>query len=77
MAWRDLVAYFDLDGEFPDLQTLLRGADMTDPLYAAETVFVNMLSEIIDSVQRFSPWFNQPAQAFGLVLNRRASAGSP
>jgi hypothetical protein len=77
VTWQELIETFNVDGEFPDLQTLLRGADMAEPLYAAETVFVNMLSEIIDSVQRFSPWFNQPAKAFGLVLNRRRSAGSP
>lgn len=37
---------------------------------AAETVLVNMLTEVIENLGRFSPWYKQPARAFGLVSLR-------
>jgi hypothetical protein len=70
ITWKTLCSAYDIQMDIPDTQLLLRGADMDDPMYASETVLVNMLSEIIDNVDRFSPWFSQPARAFGLTLSR-------
>lgn len=77
ITWKTLSGAYDIDLEQPDTQVLLHGADMDDPVYASETVLVNMLSEIIDNVDRFSPWFSQPAKAFGLVLSHRSKGSSP
>lgn len=73
ITWKILCGAHDTDLDLPDTQVMLNGANMDDPMYAAETVLVNMLSEIIDNVDRFSPWYSQPAKAFGLVKSRRNS----
>ena len=77
ITWTTLCSAYDIQLDLPDTQVLLHGADMDDPVYASETVLVNMLSEIIDNIDRFSPWFSQPAKAFGLVLSRRSARAAP
>lgn len=70
ITWKAICNAYDIQLDIPDTQALLQGADMDDPVYASEAVLVNMLSEIIDNVDRFSPWFSQPAKSFGLTLSR-------
>lgn len=65
-TWRMLCDYYDGGGELPDIQALFCGADIAIPEQAAEIVIANMLTDIIDSIGRFSPWYTKPARAFGL-----------
>jgi hypothetical protein len=66
-AWEELCAAFDVHAQLPDLQELLDGGDLGKPGETAQQVFVNMLLEIMGCVSRFSPWYRQPARAYGLV----------
>lgn len=65
-TWWTLCDYYDAGGELPDVQSLFDGADFTISTQAAEIVIANMLTEIVDSVGRFSAWYTKPARAFGL-----------
>ncbi len=69
-AWESLCAAFDVCTDLPKIQTLFETAAINTPPKAAETVLVNMLTEVIENVGRFSPWYKQPARAFGLASFR-------
>ena len=73
-AWDQVCAAFDLRAEMPELQALLEGADLHCPGETARAVLVNMLLEVMGCVGRFSPWYRQPARAYGLV---RVQEGQP
>lgn len=66
-TWNAVTDFFDICEELPSMRTLFEGANLPLPSRAAETVFVNMLIEIIEQVGRFSPWYTKPARAFGLI----------
>ena len=66
-AWRSMCREYDMAAELPDMDILFAGADLGVPLQAAEIVLANMLTEIIEGVGRFSPWYKKPAAAFGLI----------
>lgn len=66
-TWRTLCSAYDVSGDLPDIETLFEGGDLADSYQAAEAVVVNMLTEIIEIVGRFSPWYTKPARAFGLI----------
>jgi hypothetical protein len=61
---------YDITAALPDIQALFEGADLTTPDQAAEMVTANMLSEVIELIGRFSPWYKAPASAFGLIPMR-------
>jgi hypothetical protein len=65
--WHTLCCYYDASGKLPDIKSLFEGAPLSDPIRAANIVFVNMLLDIVENVGRFSPWYTRPARAFGLV----------
>ena len=69
-TWRTLCDYYDVGGELPGVQSLFNGADITIPNQAAEIVIANMLTDIVCSIGRFSPWYTKPARAFGLSAIR-------
>jgi hypothetical protein len=69
-AWTELCKMYDAYGNLPDMQTLFEGADLSIPKQAAETVIVNMLLEISESITRFSPWYTKPARSFGITSIR-------
>jgi len=69
-AWQAVCRAYDESACLPDMQTLFDGADLSRPNQAAETVVVNMLTEVIENVGRFSPWYKRPARAFGLTSMR-------
>jgi hypothetical protein len=54
----------------PELPALFAGADLSRPEQAAQSVVVSMLQEVMEAVGRFSPWYRQPARAFGLTSVR-------
>jgi len=69
-CWGTLRAAYDVSGDLPGTPALFANATLNTPPRAAETVLVNMLSEVIENVGRFSPWYKMPARAFGLVSLR-------
>lgn len=74
-AWRIISGEYDVTTGLPQPDMLFAGADLTTPEQAAKTVVVNMLTEVIDHIGRFSPWYNSPARAFGLLRFREATTG--
>ncbi len=65
--WQAICSTYDVIADLPDMQTLFEGVDLALPDQAAETIVANMLSEAIELVGRFSPWYKEPARAFGLI----------
>lgn len=74
-AWDALCSTYGVLAAQPDLSVLFQGANLNDPDQAAETVVVNMLLELIEAVDRFSPWYRKPAHAFGLISMRDPVSG--
>ena len=74
-SWETLCAVFDVNTDLPLAQNLFAKAAIKTPPQAAETVLVNMIMEIIENIGRFSPWYKQPARAFGLVSLRDPISG--
>ena len=69
-AWKTISREHDVLDELPDIQFLLRGTELFDPAMAAETIVMNMLTEVTQMVDRFSPWYTRPARSFGLISYR-------
>ena len=69
-AWTQITAAYDVHAEFPEIKTVFRGAHHPDPCISAEMIVRNLISEVTQLVHRFSPWYTQPARAFGLVSYR-------
>jgi hypothetical protein len=67
-TWQTIGAQYDVTGELPDMGTLFEGVDLDEPDRASEQVIVNMLSEVMERIGRFSPWYKRPAKDFGLVM---------
>ncbi len=51
----------------PDPAVLFDDIPLDQPREAAEIILVNMLLEAMECVDRFSPWYTQPATTFGLT----------
>lgn len=75
-AWEEICETVDVVADMPRLPELFAGADLSDAASAAETVIVNMLSEVMQWVCRFSPWYTKPAGAYGLTRERDEQTGS-
>jgi hypothetical protein len=69
-AWLAICQAYDVTACLPEMQTLFAQADLSSPNQTAEAVLVVMLQEVIESIGRFSPWYKQPARAFGLISTR-------
>jgi hypothetical protein len=69
-AWWCLSQAYDTTTSMPDLSSLFAGVDLSRPEQAAQAVVVSMLQEVMEAVGRFSPWYKQPARAFGLTSVR-------
>jgi len=69
-AWQVIGDTYEVSGELPERETVFEGANLHDADQAAERVVVNMLSEAIEYVGRFSPWYKLPARSFGLTSFR-------
>ncbi len=72
-AWAQLCRPYGVTVTLPEMNLLFAGADLDAPGQAAEMVFVNMLTEAIECIGRFNPWYTRPAEAFGLVSVRIGS----
>lgn len=71
-AWTAICQAYDVSACLPEMQILFAQVDLASPNQAAEAVLVIMLQEVVESVGRFSPWYKQPARAFGLTSTRDA-----
>lgn len=69
-AWMAICHTYDVTACLPDMQTLFAQVNLSSPNQAAEVVLVVMLQEVVESIGRFSPWYKQPARAFGLTSTR-------
>lgn len=69
-AWAQLGQPYGVSSDLPPMNLLFAGTDLDSPGQTAETVFVNMLTEIIECIGRFNPWYTRPAEAFGLISVR-------
>ena len=69
-AWDKIAGEYDVHAEFPELRTVFKGTYHPDPCISAEMIVRNLISEVTQLVHRFSPWYTQPARAFGLVSYR-------
>ena len=74
-TWDAVCAAYDVSAEIPGTHNLFMHAPLGTPPKAAECVLVNMLTDVIERVGRFSPWYKQPARAFGLVSLRDSVTG--
>lgn len=75
-AWEAICATTDVVADMPSLRELFAGADEGDAATVAEAVVVNMLTEVMGWVCRFSPWYTKPASAYGLVQVRNEATGA-
>jgi hypothetical protein len=69
-VWGELCRSYDVRSTMPDLLTLFDGANPALEYRAAEFILANMLLEVMEEVDRYSPWYRMPARAFGLVSVR-------
>ncbi|NDJ77976.1 MAG: hypothetical protein GYB65_17130 [Chloroflexi bacterium] len=76
-VWDALCTRYDVSCELPPISSLLERVDISTSDLAAQCVLVNMLSDIMESVGRFSPWYKRPASAFGVMLQRRGGQRRP
>ncbi|GAB4472429.1 MAG: hypothetical protein Kow00124_10460 [Anaerolineae bacterium] len=72
--WAQLCRTYDVIAPMPGTAVLFDEVDLRDPREAAETVLAHMLSEIIQLVDRYSPWYTRPARAFGLIQVRESTS---
>ena len=63
-VWDELCRAYDLHRPLPDMQTLFDGAGLRSDSRSAEMILANMLLELMEEVDRFSPWYKMPARAF-------------
>lgn len=71
--WTEVSQVHDVVAGRPSLQQLFDSVDLSSPMLAAETVVANMLMEVVQQIDRFSPSYKMPASAFGLVSMRDRS----
>ena len=76
-TWQAVCCAYDVTAPLPDMAALFEGADLSVPAQAAETVLANMLTEAMECVSRFSPWYRQPVWVFGLALVHETPEASP
>ena len=67
-VWQVVSAPYDVSSGLPDRAALLHKVDLSVPAAASEALLVNLITEAMECVGCFSPWYKAPAQAFGLVL---------
>jgi len=69
-TWCAICDRFDVVAKLPEIRLLFCKAEINNPYQAAERVLVNMITEAIEHVGRFSPWYTQPARKYGIVSVR-------
>jgi hypothetical protein len=71
-AWMALCNTYDVTACLPEIGVLFEQVNLAEPGTAAQSVLVNMLTEVIECIGRFSPWYKMPARAFGLISVRNS-----
>jgi hypothetical protein len=69
-TWDMLRKTYEVSAELPEMLSLFAEATLFNPEQAADSVLVNMIMEIMESVGRFSPWYRMNARAYGLTSIR-------
>ncbi len=64
--WKDVCQTYDVIAPRPQAATLFANTSLIRPYDAAQSVLVNMLLEVIENIDRFTPWYTKPARLFGL-----------
>ena len=70
LVWDSVAKEYDVIAEIPDNRSLFQDIEIYDPCMAAETILRNMLTDVTQLIDRFSPWYTLPARSFGLVSFR-------
>lgn len=66
-AWYVVSRHYDVIDDVPPMMVMFDSVDFKTTRQAAEKVLANMLIEVTERVDRFSPWYSQPASAYGLA----------
>lgn len=74
-VWNVLCTNYDVTAELPPASQLFEHVDPSVPDEAAEIVLVTMLTEIMENVGRFSPWYRHPAVDFGIGMYHNPQTG--
>lgn len=69
-TWEVLSRHYDVIDQAPGMMVMFEAVDFATTRQAAEKVVANMLIEISERVDRFSPWYCQPAGEYGLARYR-------
>lgn len=75
-VWQALCIDYDVTAELPDIGAIFVDVDPSMSTEAAHKVLVNLLSDAMECTSRFSPWYKQPASAFGIELTREAATAA-
>jgi heterodisulfide reductase subunit B len=75
-GWYELCDFHDVQAPFPNLQQIFQGVELNEPTAAAERTIANMLAEMPEHVDRFSPWYNCSACEYG-IQSCRSSPTAP
>jgi hypothetical protein len=67
-AWCLVCDAYEVSAELPDMASLFAGVDLSIPAQTSEMVLANILTEVMEHIGRFSPWYRKPVGAFGLTL---------
>jgi hypothetical protein len=75
-VWQVFCTDYDVTAELPDIGAVFVDVDPSMPTEAAHVVLVNLLSEAMECTSRFSPWYKQPASAFGIEPSGAAATAA-
>lgn len=74
-VWQTLCIDYDVCAYLPDIGDILKNVETTLPEQAAQSILTNLLSEIMENTNRFSPWYKKPARAFGVEFRVGSTGG--
>lgn len=66
VSWQTIEDCYNIIADLPGWDVVLRGVDLSSPEEAARAMFMNLLTEAMELVDRFNPWYKAPADAYGL-----------
>lgn len=66
VSWQSIQDCYNIVADLPGWDIILHGVDLSAPEQAANTILVNLLTEAMELVDRFNPWYKAPAEAYGL-----------
>lgn len=73
IIWHEICVTYDVIAPIPEMSILFEGAILSRPYDVAEQILANMLTEVIEHIDRFSPWYTKSSDAFGLTTKSRGA----